>query len=471
MKFNLCNTFLVFLLSVIYFSCEAQRVVTSPGTCIRDADCAESSEFCDENFRCHLHLHENADCTTSHHCKKGLYCGWKDGRNACVPQLKPFQDCDIYANTPCVSTTKRTYKCYKDTHTCLHVGFIGDRCESTEDCQAGNYCDTANVRFTRDRKCAKQKPLGAPCSSQDECEDYCSYNSVPEINAGVCTLPSRIGKPCNDDTQCQGYNSAYNDPTMKGKSKVVCNIAKGYIGLCQHERDLIKKDGLTCNPNKDFCDSKRGLSCRTTPTGPRCMFNQLEGDYPNSPYCDINSKFSNCNPHIGRPTECRADDDQFAFPEAKHFFHCIYKREILPQGSLCNIVDDVVCEKGTTCMAVPGIEQERFPLSREAKFCVIVRQEGERCFSKFRFACAKRLKCKNNVCVKGTSDSTITHADLSRSCNSLPCVPGTECTLDFGRKTCNLKTVSKGEGEPCKTSLNSVVSSPTNSLSLSMNFQ
>lgn len=471
-----CNIPAILVLSVIFVSCHAQRVITDPGTCIRDADCAWPSHFCDDINQCRPRLKENADCYSSHHCRDGLYCGQKDGRDACVPQNKPFEDCDMFDHLSCASQGNVTYKCSQDSGTCLNIGFPGQGCSTANpahDCQPGNYCQFAGHLYSSGAKCLPQRPLGAACGligDAFECKDYCAYSLLlPDISAGVCTLPSRIGQPCREDSQCRGYAKAYNDPKAIGGPKVICNKAKGDIGVCQHERNLIKKDGARCNPKKDYCDSERGLSCRPTPTGPRCMFNRFDGDAIGVAYCDLNSKFSKCNSRDGWPTECRANVDPSSYGLEKEFFQCLRKREILPQGSMCNMFDYTVCEKGTSCEAVPGIEQERFlagtkieasPLAPEAKFCVAVKQEGEKCFNKFKFGCAEGLKCENNVCVKGSPDLAVTHAHFNRYCDSLPCVPGTVCKLlGPGIELCEFEKEWKREGESCyPTALKSVVS-------------
>lgn len=467
MAFALTRISFLLLFSVINISCEAQRVVTAPGTCIRDEDCFQASEFCDENFQCRRRLHENAGCTVDQYCYEGLYCGLKDGRHACLPQKKPFEACEISVDTqtPCASTANMTYKCSEDTHTCQPTGIPGDYCSLEDDCQPGNYCPIYLFRPLGAITCTAQRPLGAACGligDPFECKEQCSYRGFPEIAAGMCISLSRIGRPCTENDQCEGHDASFHDPTKRAKSNVICNVAQDGIGVCQYERHLIKKDGARCNPQKDFCDSGRGLSCRRTATGPRCMFNRFDGDGPDIAFCDLNSKFSRCNSQSGYETECRANLDQSAYGLSKQFFQCLRRKEILPQGWLCNEYEHTVCEKGTSCEAVPGVEQEMFPLSRTAKFCVAVREEGESCFSKFGFACEKGLKCKNNICVKGKPDSTITHAYLNRYCDSLPCVPGTHCEpvdkLYPENTICTLKTVSKVEGEPCaSTALNNVV--------------
>lgn len=481
LPFNLCSLAIILLLSAICLSIEAQRVITATGTCIRDADCAILSEFCTENKRCRQRLRENDSCAESTQCEEGLYCKRKVAGNVCVKQAKPFKECSVWDDTPCgkgeavpwwPSAVNDTFYCSAsapesgDSDECLPQSRAGIPCTSHNECQIGTYCKIEHFGFRTYGTCTPQKAPGAICGmSTDpsheryECEGYCSFSLLPEISSGKCTSTSAIGQPCHSNYQCKGYTSSARDPKMNRNPKVICNVPKGEVGVCQNERDLIKKDGLRCNPRKDFCDDGRGLSCRWTSTGPRCMFNSFDGDRVSVPYCDPNSKFSKCNTNFGTPTECRPNVDPFVPQESKGFFQCLPKRETVPQGSICNLSEHTDCEKGMSCQAVPGIDQITRAFTSPTQFCVSVKQEGERCFSKFRFACATGLKCKNNVCVKGKPTNKITHADLNERCDILPCVPGTQCVTKFGQKECALKTVSKGEGEKCfSTGISSIVS-------------
>lgn len=465
---------LLLIQSVILLSCinNAQRVVTSPETCLRHSDCDEFSEYCNtlEGFQCHKRGGLNAPCYGNVECSDGLYCGMVDTRRLCLPQSELFKKCDHTSEASCAIDGPFTYKCSPETKTCGYTGFEGDKCISTHHCQIGYYCkDAGSIKG----KCTSKLPPGTKCdmySASAECDGYCARGGFDTFNKGVCVTGSQFGEPCTSDSHCYGYETSLNDPNARGLSKIVCNIAKGSIGICEHERDLIKKEGMKCNPNKDTCDAKRGLSCRRTSTGTKCMFNKFDSDAGGTRFCDINGSFSQCNLMNGIPTECRRNfDDGSPFGnEFKDFFQCLQKKEVVPQGYPCNEFGFTMCEKGTTCKYVPGVETRYFKFARPPRFCVKVKKEGEKCYNKFRFSCDDGLKCEKNVCVKGQpDDDTDTHGYLTVSCDKQPCTPGLECLKDpvYNTKSCELKPVKKTKGSCFKTALTETVSISSSSIS------
>lgn len=470
MKLTFITIFSIFYACLV--SCNAQKVITSSGTCIRDGDCKEDSEFCDNTSHCRNLLSKGEQCLDSANCKEGLFC-YDEGysslidRPLCIQQRKPSERCnpfDPFDQQSCATDGNFSYKCSIESDTCGVFGVEGDRCRSQYDCQPGNYCMNANT--PNERRCAMKKPKGDPCyvlskdglgtySSVYECEGQCAVGSS-DFEEGICTGLSSIGQACRSDDQCAGYETSRFHANTRGTPNVICNIPKGDSGLCMNERDLIKKEGMNCNPDKDACDFHRGLSCRHTSTGPKCMFNAFDEDGATFRFCDINGNFSKCNLSNGRPTECRREYN--TEPGVGQYFECRTKTEMLPQGSICGNVEYSVCELGTSCQTIPGVSSERYGV--ETKFCVAIKGEGESCGSKFETACAKGLDCEDNVCVKGVPQNIITHAGLSLDCKSLPCVPGTECVSEFGFSTCELKTVFKSKGTCYPTATTKIVSLP-----------
>lgn len=442
-----------------------QRVVTSPETCLRDSDCDEFSEYCGTDYLCYKRGTKGAECLNNVQCGDGLYCGAVNDRRLCVPQKALFEECDHSFEESCAIDGRFTYKCSPVTYTCGYTGFDGETCFRPDDCQTGYYCkDSGNINGG---KCTSKRQVGEKCSSFSDsfqCDGYCAGGDNVDVNdSGVCVLGSQIGESCTQDNQCYGYETALSDPNTRGLSKIVCNIAKGSIGVCEHERDLLKKEGLQCNPGKDTCDAARGLSCRSTPTGHKCMFNKFDKDQGNFGvrFCDINGgNLSKCNLQNGIPTECRRQFDEgspfgYLFTE---FFQCLRKTEIITQGLPCNDVAYAQCESGTKCLSVPGVQTVFVKFLRQPKFCVKVRKEGEKCYSKFRFACEKGLKCEKNVCVKGKPDDKTTHVYDNVACDSMPCTPGLQCVKQFGHSSCQREEIEKSKGACYSTALTTTVS-------------
>lgn len=454
------------LLSVILLSiADTQRVITSPETCLRNSDCNEFSEYCGTNYQCYKRGDKNSECFRNVECADGLYCGEVNNRRVCVPQKALFDACNHSFEGSCAIDGRFTYKCSPVTNKCEYTGFDGNTCFGTADCQIDYYCkDAGNINGG---KCMSKLQPGDKCglgSDSSECDGFCATGNFDDFNGGVCVFGSQFGEPCTENAHCYGYETSLYDPNTLGLSNIVCNMAKGSIGVCEHERDLIKKEGVKCNPAKDICDADRGLSCRRTPRGPRCMFNTFDSDAKGGTrFCDINGNLSKCNLRQGMPTECRRNfDDGSPFGnQFKEFFQCLRKKEVIPQGLPCNNVGYSTCEKGTMCKAVPGVEERFQKFARPSRFCVKVRKEGDKCFNKFRFACDDGLKCEKNVCVKGKPDETFTHGYLRVSCDSRPCTPGLECVMDeSGFKTCELKPIEKSKGACFSTALTQTVSIP-----------
>lgn len=453
--------FLIFLSAILLSTTDAQRVITSPGTCLRDSDCDEFSEYCTSNYECRKRGKKNSECFRNVECSHGLYCGEVNDRRVCVAQNALFEKCDHSFENPCAVDGRFTYKCSPVSNTCEYTGFDGSTCFGISDCQIGSYCkDAGNINGG---KCSPKLRDGERCDLTGdswECEGFCATGNFDDFEGGVCVFGSTFGEPCTQNDHCNGYATAVNDPNSLGVSSIICNVAKGNTGVCEHERDLIKKEGIKCNPAKDTCDYERGLSCRSTPTGPKCMFNKFDSDVGGPRFCDINGNLSKCNLLQGTPSECRRDfDDSSPFGnQYKEFFKCQRKTETIPHGLPCNNVGFSVCEQGTTCMFVPGVLQRSRKFSRQTKFCVKVKKEGEKCYSKFKFACENGLKCENNVCVKGKPDETITHGFETISCESQSCAPGLECVESFGFKSCQFKKIEKSKGACFQTALTGTVS-------------
>lgn len=458
---------------------DGQRVVTAPGNCLRDSECDKRSEYCSLNHRCHTRQSENAGCLWNKACDYGLYCrGKTTGSGVCKRQKGLFEKCDRNDVESCAVNGNVRYMCSPETNRCVRTGFEGDVCIWNGDCQSEYYCKT--MHLTLSGRCRKRLPEGAKCGlndDYDDCQGVCSHGSADHLlpsersKHSVCVTASTLGEACTESRHCRGHVDDNQGPRFDRNryrvSPVICNIPKGDIGICEHAHKLIKKEGLKCNPSKDRCEARRGLSCGKTPTGPRCMFNVFDDDKYARPFCDINGKFSRCNNHDGIPTECREGSaidilHSSIYEYSTEFdesFRCHRKREIVPQGSPCSHVSYAVCEKGTTCRTIPAI-QGNYYKNPTTQFCVAMKNEGEECFSKFHYACNDGLKCHNNMCVKGNPDAIITHADFNGRCDLLPCIPHFKCLHTNGSTYgyCVLKNIAKSKGLCFDTALKTYVS-------------
>lgn len=470
---------LLLILILLHTECDAQRVVTSSGNCFRDSECDNRSEYCSLNNRCHTRRSENAGCLVNKACDYGLYCRGKGTKfGVCIRQNGLFEKCDKKDVESCAVNGNVRYMCSLTKNKCVRSGFEGDACSWNGDCQADYYCKTTHLTWTG--TCRKKLPEGAKCGLNDdynECQGVCARGHADHLlpaerfKHSICVTGSKLAEACTESRQCRGHVDDNEGPRFDRNkfkiSPVTCNIPKGDVGICEHEHKLIKKEGLKCNPSIDRCDARRGLSCRTTHTGPKCMFNVFDEDKFSSSFCDINGEFSRCNNHAGIPTECRKGNvvdilHSSIYQYSSEFdesFRCHRKREMVPQGSPCSHVSYGVCEKGTICRSVPGI-QEGYYKSPTTKYCVAVKKEGEKCFSKFNHACKDGLKCHKNVCVKGKPDKTITHADFNSKCDILPCTPGFNCQKKnvYNYPYCILKNKPKSKGRCYDTALETYVS-------------
>ncbi len=71
----------------------------------------------------------------------------------------------------CRGTAARTSSCIAST--CVADLIAGESCAVDRKCVRGTYCTTG------DRRCAPQKPAGAPCQWRDECEtEFCDDRGV-----------------------------------------------------------------------------------------------------------------------------------------------------------------------------------------------------------------------------------------------------------------------------------------------------
>lgn len=399
----------------------SQRVITAARICLRNSECNQHCEYCDEQFQCRRRHRKGQKCGDYTDCAHGLYCHYEQKHDIRLSQKELFEKCDGRGDYECSRNGNLTTTCSMVTKRCKYGGFSEDVCSFNGECQRGYFCTVGN-RAIRG-KCTRKLQTGSKCESvftDHGCRGVCSsrtYTYDDSTRNYICATRIKIGEPCRFYNQCLGSKQE-KGISERGISYIIaspitCNIPKDVVGTCDHVDNLIKKEGLKCNPSRDQCDVLRGLSCVWTPTGHRCMFNAFDIDIY-IPFCDINGDYSKCNNWYGAPRECRQrhkdwinKDDAF-----KDFFKCDYKREAVPRGSRCNHREHVFCEHGTTCRTVSGVAPKVVRSPKPAQFCVAVKHKEENWFSKFRDACADGLKCHKNVCVEGISPhSAITHPD------------------------------------------------------------
>lgn len=399
-------------------------LVTSSRNCLSNVDCPSTS-FCGRfyfssrypGFKCIPRLRVNASCVSpslAGECRPGLYCSSRGrvcrkqtpANSRCLP-LDPMQ---CLGRLTCKSSTRR----------CGQPGAVGFKCTSDTDCRPAFYC-------ARDRgRCVRREGPGTTCRPRffRQCSGFCA-TSVANPSRGVC-LPSRNdGGACTRTVQCLQADPA----SQKRGNFRVCNVARGYVGICLRETLQLKQLGVACSPKRDRCDADRGLACRWAgkKRGFVCQQRASVTDVGVTRFCTPKSPLSACLPIDGIPQECRRERENDFTTPYDGLYACLRETEFLPVGSICDHVEYALCASGTVCLPVPGISRKFLPRT-PVKYCLIIRQLGEPCGGKFFSRCADGLKCVNGKCVKGTPTvGKVTHAYLNGDCTKLPCARGLVC--------------------------------------------
>lgn len=437
-----------------------RALITSPTHCLSDLECPRTHNC--PNFydsppnNCAPRRGLNSQCDDNGDCQDGLYCPFIQNfkKRVCVKKIPLGGACRRVDESPCVDGSK----CSPKTRECIaesEVGRLGSPCTAFGQCDVngGFYCNDNK------RSCQRRERAGTPCKILDgayRCAGFCA--GINSQEGGVCVDALPDGAPCQTYEHCRISPLA-----PPHTDDAVCNIPSGDTGICVRESKLITHLGARCNPSADFCDARRGLSCREQFAGREtkgktsfvCQHRPTK-ESGNFPYCVPGSPLSACVQEEF-PTVCRRSMQRLHVSD--DFYQCRRTVEVLPRGSICGRDEYTKCEGGTSCIAVPGLEPILGRHSpRPLETCIQIVGDGEACGNKFTTQCSDDHTCSNGTCKKGDSDpanNSDTHAQLHGDCNVLPCPPGSVCVkpetsqLDSTTSTCELPLIVAKIGEPC----------------------
>ncbi|KAI0565140.1 hypothetical protein FGB62_21g06 [Gracilaria domingensis] len=259
------------------------------------------------------------------------------------------------------------------------------------------------------------------------------------------------GEKCNDDRQCRSGFFAF---VSSRTDDLLCNRPTSNTGVCVLESELLRELGAPCNPAKDACDARRGLSCARVGSQFKCIQRGISPDTFNH-FCTPNSPLSSCPPdNRGNLRECRR-----ALSLSKQFegpFSCRTRRQLVPLGNPCSATEFAVCQQGAVCAEVPGVSPPsgRFP-PPPLRTCMRLLPVGAACPDQFRFKCEEGSFCVDGTCRKADTPPTVavTFASVGDECSELSCPPGTVCEGEPDTpevfKTCKLPVREAGLWQPC----------------------
>lgn len=449
--------FYILLAQCLYPSIRAAKAVngpafiTSPNTCLSNLEC-QASSYCDyegymHSNRCRQRLTLNQTCGDGPPCRLDLYCTRTKSRlrYACLPRIRLGGRC-VSGRESCVHDalcTGNPAKCRRRSHT----GLKGKPCHITDDCNIAK-----NLYCSRNRKCVPQEQPGSVCRplhEQRQCSGFCA--DVYAKRGGLCMRIQPLATYCNDNEQCGRYEYPHEDSEAP-----LCNFHEGGVGICALERCLLTKPGIHCDSRADMCDARRSLRCRWEPTVMRNACGQHSRSETNRTrdYCTPGSPFSSCV-QDDFPKVCRRSRPGFRRPNGFHV--CSRRLETMPHGHVCDHVEYSACEEGSVCAEVPGLQYSSGRLLLPFyRYCVKMREFGQACANKFRFACGRGLHCDGKVCVKDVGQKgsrKTTHISLDGFCSDLQCAPGTVCARGgpgfSSLLRCYLPTKIAGRGDHC----------------------
>lgn len=402
-------------------------LITSPKACFENVDCDATTSYCNDSCHCALRLGVNETCTSHDgECRDGLQC-WTNQRSyeSVCRRARPIgASCAHVQMSPCVDGAF----CSKRTRTCRKLGGkkVGAYCNWRIGCRndLGLYCNDDKNR------CETLRKTGAKCELYDNtlCKGFCT-DSLATSQYYMCFPAVGEGKRCLQDDQCHG------NPLDKAdiSNSLVCNQNSNraqFSGICIRHSRLLPHLGIACNPQRDACDSRKGLRCLWAKSR-KAFVCQQRDDAANTAekFCTPGSALSTCEDRM-KPRECRRPGDLGEAPYG--FFSCEDRLDRTPvkKGRLCY----GVCEAGTSCLLIDSVLGWAYKgPPQPVRYCVRVARKGQACGNKFRSQCAVGLKCgPKKKCVKGVRNtpSAVTHVGLAVSCDKLPCSPGLVCERD-----------------------------------------
>lgn len=437
---------------------QESHVITSANVCLTNAECPKShycllTGFRSTNRCTSRHLHAHVCLAYNDDCQSGLYCKFSRKKNGtiCQKQISLQKPCSPNDVAPCVGSAI----CSRLKRKCLPpktTGGEGDPCEREADCNLdhGVYCHYSS------KTCKTQKSEGSKCDGfRDvyECNGFCAAGHYQK--GGICLNPRPLGSLCMQDEHCAKV-SRLPFPS----ARTVCNVLMGKIGRCMLQSALLKSLGLPCNPKIDRCDSRRALRCLFDKAMNKNVCQQrisvMLYAEQNRNYCTPGSPLSTCLQEDVARVCRRSKRLEYSLED---FFHCNEPIQTLPRGSVCDHLEAVQCEPGTSCEKLSGVrlrhdQKHQTPLL----MCVKLVKRGGDCSDKFSTKCKGGLTCKKGTCIPDKPASISpknTHTTIDGHCTSLPCIPGTVCDRpdsvppSSGFKQCMFPVIVAKKGESC----------------------
>lgn len=179
-----------------------------------DAACEVAKDACGPGLYCKVgdtvgvgicarKLPEDAECTESRSCAKGLYCFQLGTR--CIPVPETGKKCGADVETGNYIWCKNDAYCSKDTWECRALPIAGERCAETLLSGAPNVCaPEAKCDAAADPPtCAPRLGLGETCTQSGDCQQgldcLCDDTGNPAKDCvGICSVTRGFGEGCGN---------------------------------------------------------------------------------------------------------------------------------------------------------------------------------------------------------------------------------------------------------------------------------
>ncbi|KAL9938194.1 hypothetical protein V8E36_002817 [Tilletia maclaganii] len=360
--------------------------------------------------------------------------------------------------------------CNPASSTCTRNSPLGSACDTTTDCAAGTcYQSVCSIL-----------PLGAPCSSADQCSSkYCQYGP-PDAGASATQICSAAPPfaTCTLSSECgSGKCSNSADTSQPGRclsssAGQACTVAMDCDGFtsCVNGKCLARAKTV-CTQGSD-CQSGTCSAGQCTPAGPNsgcisamdCASNQC--GTTTTTICGANgqgpcSTYTTCNPVSAMGGVCSVDGDCTSVGGICAKFGsanpgtCTIKKP-WPNSYTCGQASD--CQSGycRAQLAADGVTRE------STGTCSDKRGLGEGCYT--NAGCSTGLICSNKsgTCISSvTSTSTTTSTSRSTSSTTTTSRSSTSTSSTTSRSSTSTTSTST---RPTTTTTSSTSTRPTSTL-------